>query len=433
MSREQAPTFAKATVGRTGNPVEARGPRGFTGKEQGTMRRAIAFLLPAACFLFPLFASADVLDDLRQQLLERRQALQAIEGRIQRYRQEVSERREVAETLRGQIRVIENQVSSLKLELDKTAIEVEKTEAEGQVVSEEIRRAESDMDRKRRQLREALRLLQVVETDSVVEAFFKYPSLSGALTEIRAVERVQQRTQETLGEMKQLREALESKAASLRDLERELKELKDRQEKQKRTLEDQEVAKERLHEITKSQEAEFQTLLNKAAAEQRRANAEIANIEAEVRAELARQGITSLGGVGTFDWPIDPIFGVSCGFHCPDYPYQHLLGPHAGVDIPTHMGTPVRAGADGYVARANDSGGSGYSYVLILHGDNLSTVYGHLSSVSIGTGKFVTRGQTIGATGGAPGTRGAGLSTGPHLHFEVRKNGIPVNPAQYLP
>ncbi|TSC73114.1 MAG: peptidase M23 [Parcubacteria group bacterium Gr01-1014_38] len=385
------------------------------------------------CALLPLWADADVLDDLRQQLLERRQKLQEIEGRIERYRQEVAERQEVADTLRGQVRVIEGQVSALTLELDKTAVEVEKTETEERVVGEEIRRAEGEMDKKRRQLREAIRLLQVVETDSVVETFFKYPSLSGALTEIRAVERVQQRTQETLGEVKQLREALGTKAASLRDLERELKELKDRQEKQRRTLEDQEAAKERLYEITKSQEAEFQELLQEAAAERRRANAEIARIEAEVRAELARQGITSLGGVGIFDWPVDPIFGISCGFHCPDYPYRHLIGPHAGIDLPTHMGTPVRAGADGYVARTYDSGGPGYSYILILHGDNFSTVYGHLSSIAISEGKFVTRGQAIGATGGAPGTRGAGLSTGPHLHFEVRKDGVPVNPAQYLP
>lgn len=397
------------------------------------LARWVQGVLLALFTLLPVWAEADVLDDLRQQLLERRQRLQAIEGRIEQYRAEVAERREAADTLRGQIRVIEGQVSSLKLEIDKTAVEVEKTEAEERVVGEEVRLATGDIDRKRRQLRETVRLLQVVETDSVVEAFFKYPSLSGALTEFRAVERVQQRTQETLGEVKQLREALEAKAAALRDLERELKELKDRQDKQKHTLEDQEATKERLFEITKSEEAEFQKLLNAAAAERRRANAEIASIETEVRAELARRGITSLGGVGIFDWPVDPIFGISCGFHCPDYPYRNLIGPHSGIDLPTHMGTPVRAGADGYVARTFDSGGSGYSYILILHGENFSTVYGHLSSIAVGEGKFISRGQVIGATGGAPGTHGAGLSTGPHLHFEVRKDGVPVNPALYLP
>ncbi len=406
-------------------------------REQGTEDRGFrnwrtcGALFSVLCLLIPGIVSADVLDDLRDQLSQRRQRLQDIEKRISQYRKEVSEKREVADTLKDQIKVIDGQVTSLQLELDKTAVEVEKTEAEGGVVQEEIRRTEDDMDKKRHQLREAIRILQIVEADSTVESFFKYPSLSGALTEIRAVERVQQRTQETLGEVKGLRDALQTKAAALRDLERELKELKERQARQKKTLEDQQATKERLFDITKAQEAEFQDLLQKAAAEQRRANAEIASIEAQVREELARRGITSLGGVGIFDFPIDPIFGISCGFHCAGYPYAHLIGPHAGIDMPTHMGTPVRAAADGYVARAHDSGGPGYSYVLVLHGDNFSTVYGHLSSVSIGDGQFVTRGQVLGASGGVG--RGAGLSTGPHLHFEVRKNGVPVNPAQYLP
>lgn len=397
------------------------------------LRRILALLLPVACFLVPLAASADVLDELRERLFERRQKLQDIEKRISAYREEVSERRQQATTLQGQIRVIEQQVNSLTLEIDKTAVEVEEVQVESTAVAEEIRRTKTEMDEKREQLREMLRLLQALESDSAIEAFFKYPSLTGALVEIRALGLVQRRTQETLATIAALRGELEGRAGALRDFERELAELKARQEAQKLTLKDQESAKERLFQITRSQEAEFQKLLGAAAAEQRRANAEIARVEAEVRAELERRGLVKLGGVGIFDWPIDPIFGVSCGFHCPDYPYRNFLGPHTGIDLPTHMGTAVRAGADGYVARAFDSGGSGYSYVLLLHGDNLSTVYGHLSSVAVGSGAFVTRGQPIGSSGGAPGSRGAGLSTGPHVHFEVRKDGIPVNPAGYLP
>lgn len=384
-------------------------------------------------FLAPAAARADVLDDLRDKLFERRQQLQAIEARIEQYRKEVSERQQQATTLRGQVRVIEQNVTALTLEIDKTAVEIEEVIAESAAVAEEIRVQEEGIAKKREQLRELVRLLQALEADSGIEAFFKYPSLTGALVEQRAVTRVQQRTHEALNGIKELRAELKKRSEALRDLERELAELHGRQEAQKKTLEDQQAAKSRLLEITKAQEQEFQKLLNSAAAEHRRAQAQISSIESEVRAELARRGITRLGGVGIFDWPLDPIFGISCGFHCPDYPFRSFLGPHTGIDIPTHMGTAVRAGADGYVARARDAGGPGYSYVLILHGDDFSTVYGHLSSISASDGQFVSRGQVIGATGGAPGSRGAGLSTGPHLHFEVRKSGNPVNPAPYLP
>ena len=392
-----------------------------------------ARLLSFTVLLVPVVASADVLDELRDRLAESRKRLQDIEGRIDQYRKQVAEQQAQANTLRGQIRLIDQEVDALTLELDKTAVEIEKVETESAAVHEELRRMEEDIDRKRTQLREAVRLIQAFEADSLVETFFKYPTLSGAIVEVRAIERVQQKTQQTLAEIKDLRAALQTKAEALRDLERELKELKERQERQKKTLEEQQTAKQRLFEVTKAQEAKFQDLLEQTAAEQRRANAAIAGIEARVREELARRGITRLGGVGIFDWPVDPIFGIACGFHCPDYPYLRLIGPHTGVDLPTHVGTPVRAGADGYIARANDAGGPGYSYVLMLHGDDFSTVYGHLSSIAVKDGAFVTRGQVLGYTGGVPGSRGAGLSTGPHLHFEVRKNGIPTDPARYLP
>lgn len=397
-------------------------------------RRFLVVLLPVAFCLLPLrVAYGDVLDNLRDRLLERRERLHAIEQKLSAYRKEIAERQEQATTLKGQIRIIENNVTALRLDLDKTTIEIEEVETEEAAVREEIRQAEAQIAAKRVQIREALRIIQTLEADSVFEAFFKYPTLSGALVETRALERLQRRTQEVLAQLKALREQLEGKATALSDLERELEELKVRQERQKRTLEDQQVAKQRLFEITKSQEVEFQKLLGAAAAQHRAAQAAIAGIEAEVRAELERRGLVRLGGVGVFDWPIDAVFGISCGFHCQDYPYRHILGPHTGIDLPTHMGTTVRAGADGYVARAADSGGPGYSYVLVLHGDNLSTVYGHLSSISASSGQFVTRGQVIGSSGGAPGSRGAGLSTGPHLHFEVRKDGLPTNPAGYLP
>jgi murein DD-endopeptidase MepM/ murein hydrolase activator NlpD len=71
---------------------------------------------------------------------------------------------------------------------------------------------------------------------------------------------------------------------------------------------------------------------------------------------------------------------------------------------------------------------------MIVHADGLSSVYGHVNQISVENEQFVTKGQVIGYSGGMPGTRGAGpLSTGPHLHLEIRLNGVPVDPLNYLP
>jgi murein DD-endopeptidase MepM/ murein hydrolase activator NlpD len=98
---------------------------------------------------------------------------------------------------------------------------------------------------------------------------------------------------------------------------------------------------------------------------------------------------------------------------------------HAGVDIPLSNGTPLRAADAGRVAIAGWTGGYG-NYTCIQHNGSLSTCYGHQSSIGVSVGSSVSQGQVIGRSGNT------GNSTGPHLHFEVRINGSPVDPMGYL-
>ena len=99
---------------------------------------------------------------------------------------------------------------------------------------------------------------------------------------------------------------------------------------------------------------------------------------------------------------------------------------HSGIDIAAAYGSPVRASADGEVAEANMNGG-GYGREIVLdHGHDLQTVYGHLSAIAVVPGQRVMRGQVIGYEGQS------GRATGPHLHYEVRVHHVAVNPHKYL-
>ncbi|MCU0551791.1 MAG: M23 family metallopeptidase, partial [Leptolyngbya sp. Prado105] len=101
---------------------------------------------------------------------------------------------------------------------------------------------------------------------------------------------------------------------------------------------------------------------------------------------------------------------------------------HAGVDFSVPMGTPIKAADGGVVEFAGRTDPDGYGTLIIVdHGNGLKTYYGHPSQINVKTGQKISQGQVIGQVGAE------GDSTGPHLHFEVRRNGSPVDPMRYLP
>ena len=121
---------------------------------------------------------------------------------------------------------------------------------------------------------------------------------------------------------------------------------------------------------------------------------------------LGSRRVTSLYG-----WRVHPIFGTS--------------RYHSGIDIAANYGEPIWAAAGGTVIHSGWLGGYGKT-IIIDHGGGLTTLYAHNSKLSLGVGATVKRGQTIALAGST------GYSTGPHLHFEVRKFGEPVNPYNYF-
>jgi murein DD-endopeptidase MepM/ murein hydrolase activator NlpD len=122
-------------------------------------------------------------------------------------------------------------------------------------------------------------------------------------------------------------------------------------------------------------------------------------------------------------WPIEGR--VTSSFGQREDPFNGEGAFHSGIDISAAYGAPVRATADGEVTEAAMSAGYGREVVLD-HGHDVLTVYGHLSAVTVLPGQHVTRGQVIGYVGQS------GRATGPHLHYEVRVHNVPVNPHKYL-
>ncbi len=183
--------------------------------------------------------------------------------------------------------------------------------------------------------------------------------------------------------------------------------------------------------------AEQAALVNQASAEDQKANSALATIkksradlEAQLQAENERliRELYGLGGasLGTGQF-LRPVPGpVTSPFGYRTHPITGAQSFHAGVDLGSPCGTPIKAADNAIVYSAGWNSG-GYGNLTILnHGGGVTTLYGHQSSIAVTAGQAVVKGQTIGYVGTT------GNSTGCHLHWEVRVNGNPVNPLAYV-
>jgi murein DD-endopeptidase MepM/ murein hydrolase activator NlpD len=197
-----------------------------------------------------------------------------------------------------------------------------------------------------------------------------------------------------------------------------------------------------------AEEASRQALLGTVHAQRQAWEARVAELEAESRriAELlaaaerqrAAAAAASRGGGGGGGGPPPPAslstplsnplprMVITSGFGWRRHPIYGSSRLHAGLDLDGDTGDPIYAAGGGVVVSAGWRGGYG-NCVIIDHGGGFATLYGHMSSIGVSTGQVVSQGTGIGAIGST------GASTGPHLHFEVRIHGEPVNPVPYLP
>jgi len=158
-------------------------------------------------------------------------------------------------------------------------------------------------------------------------------------------------------------------------------------------------------------------------AEYEREWAELQAVSDSIAAQLRNNGSGS-GVAGACDFR--PVAGpVVSGFGYRDNPIGGGSGFHSGLDIAASSGTPIRACRSGTVMIAGWQGGYGNA-VVIDHGGGMATLYGHQSQIAVSVGEKVLAGEVIGYVGST------GNSTGPHLHFEVRISGNPVDPTPYI-
>lgn len=384
------------------------------------------------CVPFAAYGQSSVLD-LNDAIQEKKQAQQDLQRKIDTYNYKVRTTQKKAATLKNQITILDANIAKTGLEIENKKVEAEQLLLEVQLVEQQIVAEENRIGDTLGDIAAVLRRIKRYDDRKYVEIVLAERSFSTVFDQLYYTQRLAGNLKQKLDVIKSIRQTLENNRVLLGGKQTEAEHktktlaiMKDSYGQEKR-------AKRGLFGQTKASEAEFRKLLEELRAAAAAIDSEIVTIEKQLREKLDLADKLA-GDTGLLSWPIPPLGGLSAIFHDQDYPYRYLF-EHAGIDIRAKQGSPVTAAASGYVAKVKDNAYTIQpSYVMILHGSDLTTVYMHLSSINVAADTFVARGDVIGDSGGAPGTRGAGRwSTGPHLHFETRLKGIPVNPIGYLP
>ena len=371
--------------------------------------------------------------DIAQQLKTHRDKIDAVRQKIDQYESKIQSKRNEALTIKNQLGSLSDKINQTKLKLELKREEITEINLLITETEKRIGGKQTEINKQKEKIAEFIRLLYQSRQKSPIEILLSNDAFSEFFDTTKYLETIEGDLAIILKKLQIVREKLLKEKNELNIQRDELKDLRIQLTGTQVSLEERVTAKNVILEATQADEGKFQALLRQVRAEQAQINNDIIRLERQLRARLEAQGdktLSELSGQG-FIWPVTSRT-VTSTFHDPDYPFRRYF-EHPAIDIRAKQGTPVKAVGSGYVARTRN-GGLGYSYISVIHADGLSSVYGHVSCILVQEDEYVVQGQVIGCSGATPGTPGAGrLTTGPHLHLEIRLNGIPVNPAGYLP
>jgi len=370
-----------------------------------------------------------VVTDLNKQIDEQKARIDALTAKIAEYNDNVKSTQQEAATLKTELKVLDNQVGKTNMEISLKEEQAKEIQLQIEQTGLQISELELQISKERDQLANLLRLIGRYEDKNYINILLANNNFSDFFDQIKYSTDLQQETQRSVNRIKESSAKLSAQKDDLEKQKRDLSGILNKLDDTKAVLVVQKQDKNQLIIATNKSEKKYQALIADLKKQQAAANAQVVAAEKQLRAELAKKGtaekFNSLG-IAVLIWPTDS-HRITATFHDPNYPFTKTVGPHSGLDIGVGKGTPVHAAEAGYVAKVAYNTQWYGTYIMIIHGGNITTLYGHLSQINVTQDQYVTRGQLIGLSGNT------GYSSGPHLHFEVRSNGVPVDPQNYLP
>jgi len=388
----------------------------------------IALLL---ALLVPPIAEGQSASEIRDQIQNHNARIEALNKEIAEYEKQLNEVGAKKQTLQNTLSQIDLQRKKISASISVTKNKISTLELEIQNLSRGISSAEDSIGVHEEGLGETIRRLHEAEGKSLALILLSDGGITGFWNDVDATLQLQDAMRTDMQELSEEKEVLTNTKT---ETEKKQSELVVQQKKlvgEQGSLDATRRAQNELLAQTKSQESSFQAILNEKQAAKAAFEKALEDLESKLNFTLDPTSVPP-AGKGVLRWPLDNVVNAVCNASnargsnacitqyfgkTADSGRLYVSGTHNGVDFRAAIGTPLKAALAGTViGSGNTDGGGCYSYgkwILIRHGNGLTTLYAHLSQINVANGDQVSTGQLIGYTGFT------GYATGPHLHFTL--------------
>lgn len=376
---------------------------------------AAMMLISATSVVF--YASADSLSSARAKYNSLEQKAAALQKQIKENESEVQDKQEQSETMKEQISTIEEQVVLLNSDISRLESEISE-------LNREVETKEAEISENTDTLKYRLRAMYMTGGLSNLEIMMGADSFADFLTRSQMIRSVSEHDTQLIDSLKTDLADISEKKGEVEAKKKTVEENRAALQSKYSQLENSYSANEKLISELETDQSQLEAQRKEALRQAEEQEKEIQRIiEENARKEPIVVAPSSQG----YLWPLPGYSMITSPFGYRSHPIYGVSRLHRGIDISggSVYGKPILASRAGTVITATYHYSYG-NYVIIDHGDGYSTLYAHCSSLNVSAGQAVSQGQTIAFVGNS------GDSTGPHLHFEVRKGTTPMNPLSYV-
>ncbi|MCC7004926.1 peptidoglycan DD-metalloendopeptidase family protein [Candidatus Nomurabacteria bacterium] len=357
------------------------------------------------------------IDELNTKISTVKTILPTLEKEIEEQQKLIEKVSGEAKTLANDIKILDTTKKKLDTSVKVTQNNIQTTELTLQQLSLEISEKQKKIDDGEQAIIQSIKNIKFSDDQSMIESLLIYDNMSEFWNNIENLSKFQNEIKQSVSELKILKKELEDKKLDVTTKKNKLVALKNDLAGEKKAIEYTQKTKSQILTTTKNREANYKKILAEKLAQKEAFEKDLFQYESTLKLIIDPNSIPA-SKTGILDWPLDKPFITQYFGKTVDAKRLYVSGSHNGVDFRASIGTPIKASLDGVVTATGntDSYAGCYSYgkwILIKHENGLSTIYSHLSVISVSAGENITDGQVIGYSGST------GYATGPHLHFGV--------------